>query len=544
MIPEFGENVARAYRDAAIAHWRNFTPGLRSEGHDTNSIPYSLNFAMAGLEIEARETDGFPTSLTEQEVRHALRYPVWELNGFPRWLEQIHRAYPELVLEAVFTELSWELASTKAKPLHYILHDLVYYAPWMHDDLAPLVLAWMKQNEIPNYDALGHCINILQSADADVEAVVELARSRISSNVATYQLATWHALWIDLDAERAIPAAEKWLANLSTKEGAFAAQLLVTRLMGTRRSSGAGTGDGRRDFRNAKDLKALCLLIHRHVRVEDDIMRAGKGVYSPELRDDAQDARNSLFDMLCGIRGKATYVALRELERDHPHAKYRPRMKELAYKRAVEDADLEPWSAKQVRDYDQHQAMTPSTHRQLFDLTVDRLNDLKAWVEHGNDSPYKTWRRVPEEIEMRNLVAGWLNERSSGRYTCAQENEFPNRQQPDILMQSPLVDSPVPIELKLLDKDWSGRKLCERLCNQLAGDYLREESAGCGVFLLVWQGRSAKRSWKVNGRRVALQDLPLALHEHWESVSDTFAGVALIKVILIDLTVRHERSGD
>ena len=32
LIPEFGESVARAFRDAAIAHWRTYRPTLRSEG--------------------------------------------------------------------------------------------------------------------------------------------------------------------------------------------------------------------------------------------------------------------------------------------------------------------------------------------------------------------------------------------------------------------------------------------------------------------------------------------------------------------------------
>ncbi len=59
LVAEFGEDVARAYRDAAISHWRNFTPGLRSEGHDTTSIPYLLIFAMAGLEIEAERSITF-----------------------------------------------------------------------------------------------------------------------------------------------------------------------------------------------------------------------------------------------------------------------------------------------------------------------------------------------------------------------------------------------------------------------------------------------------------------------------------------------------
>ena len=217
-------------------------------------------------------------------------------------------------------------------------------------------------------------------------------------------------------------------------------------------------------------------------------------------------------------------------------------MRKLAYKRAEQDADLEPWSAPQVRDYDQYQVTTPTTHRQLFDLTVDRLIDLKAWIERGNDSPYKTWQRASDETEMRNLVAGWLSNQSFGRYICAQENELPNRQRPDIWTQNSGVASPVPIELKLLDKKWSGPKLCERLRNQLVGDYLREETAGCGVMLLIWQGRSTRSRWQIGDRRVALTDLEEALESYWNSIASTFPGVVAIDVILIDLTVRDAKS--
>lgn len=541
LIPEFGEDVARAYRDAAISHWRNFTPGLRSEGHDTSSTPYSLIFAMAGLEIESSEIDNFPENLTEAEVRHALRYLVWELNGFPRWLEQVHRVYSKLVLDAILTELHWELAHTEAdQPMHYILHDLVHHAPWTHQYLVPSITAWIEQNEILNPDALRYCIHILLSGGADGEIVSKLAQSKIANNTEYEQLAAWYALWVDLDAKEGIPAAEKWLSGLSEEEASMQAQLFITRLMGTRRSS--NTGPGRGDFRDVKHLKALYVFMHRHIRAQDDIERAGKGVYSPELRDDAQDGRNALFNQLSEIPGKETFIALTELARDHPNANYRPWMQKLAYKRAEEDADLEPWSVQQVRDYDHHQARTPTTHRQLFDLTVDRLIDLKAWVERGNDSPYKTWQRADGETEMRNLVAGWLNGQSSGRYSCAQENELSNRQRPDIWTQNARVPSPVPIELKLLDKGWSGPQLCERLRNQLAGDYLREETAGCGIMLLIWQGQYTQSYWQIGGRPVALAGLDDALKSYWDSVANEFPGVIAIKVILIDLTVREAKS--
>ena len=541
LIPEFGEGVARAYRDAAMSHWRNYTPGLRSEGQDTRSIPYSLIFAMAGLEIEASEIDNFPANLTEAEVRHALRYLVWELNGFPGWIEQVHRVYPKLVLGSVLKELHWELAHTEAdQPLHYILHDLVYHAPWMHQHLVPAITAWIEKNDILNAGVLRYCIHILLSGDADRKTMSQLAQSKITKNKAKEQWAFWYALWVDLDAEKAIPAAEEWLSSLSVENASKEAQLFITTLMGSRRSSNIGSG--RSDYRNVKHLKALYVLMHQHIRAQDDIERAGKGVYSPGLRDDAQDGRNALFNELSAIPGKETYVALIGLSRDHPDTKCRPWMQRLAHKRAEEDADLEPWSAQQVRDYDQHQVRTPRTHRQLFDLTVDRLIDLKAWIERGNDSPYKTWQKADSESEMRNLVAGWLNGLSSGHYTCAQENEFPNRQRPDIWMQSSQVDSAVPIELKILDKGWSGPKLCERLRNQLAGDYLREETATCGVMLLIWQGHSTKSRWQIGDRRVALIDLEEALESYWCTIANNFPGVVAIDVILIDLSVRDPKS--
>lgn len=541
LIPDFGEYVARAYRDAAIFYWRNFTPGLRSEGYDTSSIPYALIFAMAGLEIEASEVDNFPTDLTETELRHALRYLAWELNGFPSWLEKLHRAYPKIVLDVVLIELHWELAHTEAgHHIHYILHDLVYYAPWMHHCLVPSIIAWMEQHEIVNSNTLHYCLYILLSGDADDETVSELARSKIASYAVKEQRAVWYALWVDLDAEKAISAAEEWLSSLSEDDASREAQLFITRLMGSRHS--LNTGPGRGSFRNVKHLQALYVLMHRHVRAKDDIERAGKGVYSPELRDDAQDCRDALFNQLSKIPGKETYIALTELAREHPDANYRPWMQKLAYERAEEDADLEPWSPQQVREYDQYQVRTPVTHRQLFDLTVDRLIDLKNWVERGNDSPYKTWQRADGETEMRNLVAGWLNHQSLGCYTCAQENEFPNRQRPDIWIQNARVSSAVPIELKLLDKGWSGPELCERLRNQLAGDYLREETAGCGVMLLVWQGCSVQKQWHIEERLAPLAELQDALQSYWNTIADSFPRVIKIEVILIDLTVRDMKS--
>lgn len=184
--------------------------------------------------------------------------------------------------------------------------------------------------------------------------------------------------------------------------------------------------------------------------------------------------------------------------------------------------------------------LNPETHRQLYELTVGRLYDLKNWLERGNDSPYQTWRRAKNETEMRNLIAGWLNQQRHSHYMTAQEPELANSQRMDICLQNTNVRSPMPIELKLLDKGWSGPKLCERLRNQLAGDYLREESAGHGVMLLVWQGRKPEKQWMINGRRFGLSKLAGALKLYWEDIAGEFPGIEDIDVIVIDLTVRAQ----
>lgn len=90
----------------------------------------------------------------------------------------------------------------------------------------------------------------------------------------------------------------------------------------------------------------------------------------------------------------------------------------------------------------------------------------------------------------------------------------------------------------MLDKSWSGPKLCERLGNQLAGDYLREADQGYGLMLLVWKGDRDDRCWDIGGGRVGISGIRDALKGHWEAVSHMYPNVAGVEVVLIDLTMR------
>src|SRR5262249_44926164 len=144
-----------------------------------------------------------------------------------------------------------------------------------------------------------------------------------------------------------------------------------------------------------------------------------------------------------------------------------------------------------------HRALenTPRTHRELFDLAALRFLDLKDELEHGDSSIADILiQGATQETQMRKFIVGWCRDRAQGRYTTPQEEEFADAKRADLRFHGVGFDAPVPIELKLADK-WSGKKLFERLENQLCGDYLRDNRSNRGLFVLVRRGEQA--TWKV-----------------------------------------------
>ncbi|MEN3159448.1 hypothetical protein ABC502_13800 [Alkalimonas sp. NCh-2] len=543
LVNDFGTEVAGAFRDSVMAFWRNFQPEVGSEGGDISTYPHALIFAMTGIEVEANEAPGFPDNLSSEEVAHALRFITWEINGFPSWFEKVFRAFPEQVCTTVWHELKWELDTAESdQSKHYILHDLVYYAPWIHNALGQPLLSYLNTAVLANIQCLRYCIRILINADLPQKDFLALAKKNATTYAPSKTQPLWYALWVSLDPESGTHAVKAWLQSKSNEDATVDAQWFAAALMGSRSSDSLFEHSKARW--NATHLKSLYVLMYQQIRVEDDINRVGKGVYSPELRDDAQDARDALFKKLTEFSGKETYIALCELAEQHPVVSYRSWMSQCAKSHVIRESDIQPWNEEDVYLLKTQQVLTPSSHEQLYKIGLLHLEELKHWLESGNDSSAPTFRRVTNENEMRAILARELRVICKKTYIVSEEQPLANAQRPDIWLQHQNVSSPVPIELKILDKKWSGPKLCERLRNQLVGDYLRETTAGCGIFLLVWQGEEDKKRWKVDGNIVGLERLSVALKQYWLSISMQFPNVSNIEVVVIDLTKRADVSAD
>ncbi len=411
---EHGDAVALAYRDGVVAFWRRYKPTLRSEGAPSNSTPVSVIFGLSGLEIEANENANWPRTLNEAEVELACRYASYELNGFPMWFPKLFEAHQGAVASFLLLEIQYELSIEKPDvETHYILSDVCWSGEWTWDAIAPKVYNILRDVEPENIENLRKLLTIVQGSAVTDEQIKSLACEKVSKVEPLRHAAHWFAVWVGVDPGAATTALNAHLETAVAEEDRTPfAMNFITNLWGWRRGQ---TNRVRQAFQTPTHLKSLYLLMHQYIMQKDDIDRAGGGVYSPELRDNAQDSRNGLFGLLNEIPGKDAFLALEEISKLHPEEAARPWFTYQVKRKAEQDADIAPWSPSQVLDFNNKLERTPTNHRDLADLAVMRLLDIKDDLENGDSSIAGILKAVSLETDMRKYVGRELREKAFGR---------------------------------------------------------------------------------------------------------------------------------
>lgn len=230
-------------------------------------------------------------------------------------------------------------------------------------------------------------------------------------------------------------------------------------------------------------------------------------------------------------------LALMEMEHAHPAIKSRPWMGFHAKTKATLDADFAPWMPNQVKEFNDARVATPANHRELWYFGVERLEDLKHELEHGDESIASILQGTDQETEFRKFIGGWLRGKAGGRYSVPPEEELADAKRPDLRFRGATFDGPVPVELKVAD-NWTGPHLFERMEVQLSGDYLRDAHSSRGIFLLIYIG--TKKSWDLpsGGKAESFEGMLTALRQHWSVISSQYANVEDLAIVGIDLTLR------
>lgn len=200
---------------------------------------------------------------------------------------------------------------------------------------------------------------------------------------------------------------------------------------------------------------------------------------------------------------------------------------------------MDAWTPEQVREFYDHQQRIPRNHRELFDITMNQLLDIKDDMENGDTSVARVLLGINQEEVMRNYFGHELERMSAGRYQISQEEELADEKRTDLRFHGVGISSPVPTELKIADKH-SGPTLFERFENQLSGDYLRDRRSSRGIFLLVNRGKERQRWQMPDGSMADFEHVVKALQDYWLLLSPKYPGVDELRVIGIDLSKRDQ----
>ena len=528
LIPDFGEKVARKFRDFCQDFWRHYSPSARPDNSEDTSP--ALRVGLSGLAMEADSSETWAARLTDRESELATRYALRELNGFPDWFPNLLQAKSESVRKALRKEIERECSAFPSDSL--LLHVLeklrsakMQMGKELRDDIIDILAT---KTDIPVNPLKSALALILKSEAPLPEAFQDTVAHHAEAVTSEQQKALWLSALFCLDAERALSVMEPWAHTGTKQDGEQRVSLIINHLWGDKFER---FNSGHSDYMRPDVLVRLLEIVHSSIRPEDDVQH--DGVYTPGPRDKAQSARDHLLNLLWGIPGKATYYDLIRLSDSRPLQHLKDHLRNLADSRAEADAGFSPWHPTQVAEFGRRAERSPETQKELFEIASSRLDDIKFDLEEGDDSEASLWRKADDELELRRVIADRLKHCSLNKYTIGSEEELADRSRTDIRLHNPKVEARIPIEIKIAGK-WSANELRERMENQLVGQYLRE--AQYGIFLLVNRDGEGDRGYWQPNKRLDFPALTQWLKDESKALLNEH--VQDIEVIGIDLTRR------
>lgn len=541
----FDKATADRLRLTLMEIWRGDSPTLPSERPESERGTYLLHWrlGLAGIYAEAEDSQ-WATSLNHEEAMLAARYAALELNALPPWIEGLIAAHPATVSETLGEELSWELHQPAGQSGHSMLLQSIHHAPTAVSVVfLPRLLAWL--------DASGDLVDTEANSSAMAErtqqvvgALIEhggpdvrsrllvLAKQRLDDDLPDALTFVWLWTLMRLDPVHGVTALEDRIRTVEPAKDSLAVTWL-----------GALFGDRHHqiDPRDASFRPELLLrllrLAFRHVRPEDDTRH--EDVFSPDARDNAQEARRGIWNALLAAKGEEGWSAKQEMAKDPLFSSLKDRILAVAEENWAQEIDSVILDEQQAAKLDRTYEAPATTNDAMFALMMDRLADLDDLLRR-DESPREAWAAITRERIMRRAIAYELRRAANGLYHVDQEAVTSEEKETDIRLRSTASNHEAVIELKLAEKGWSARDLRDAIGSQLVEKYLVTENRSTGC-LLVTLARD--RTWQHpdSGARIGLSELKTLLCEEAERVMDSRGRSVTLAVHILDL--RNPLSG-
>lgn len=497
----FGTDIAKRAAAAFQSFWRTTLPMLWSNraAAERSSTPWDWVYGLCGIAAEAM-SPGWATRLTPTEARAVAAFATVELNGFPSWLGELVAAHPCEVDATLGVELVSQLAMGTEHQHLPILQNLTYADTTVKQLLAPRLLAALTSwpSTFPDSD-VGQCrahhldqvLHVLHETSKGQDRIMIASEcdARFVDNSGGPLALVWLRGLFRLDFERGARVLEEGLNTIDDPVRVGRAIETLGALFGNRENVLIDIPD---PSSRAAVLGRLVRCVYSYVRNEDD--QEHEGVYEPNIRDNAENARNFLLSMLMETPGPYAHRIILELATEPDFAHFPDRLRIVARQRAASDAESAAYNASDLAALDARFELPPHDRDGMFSVMEDRLDDLSHDIAHDDFTDRRTLRTIKEESEIQRTLARRLKDMAKGAYTVTREDEVADLKRTDIRLASVRGDQKAVIEIKIADKRWSLNDLVLSLHNQLVGQYLRHQSCKAGCLLLTYDG--TKNYWE------------------------------------------------
>ena len=538
----FDAKTADRLRCTLMKVWRDDRPTLPSERpeDERNSFPVRWQLGLAGIFAEAEDPD-WASALCDDEARLAARYSLIQPNGLPQWIEALAKSHPDAFDQTLGNELSWELKQPPGAHDHsVVLQAIAYHGPeGVARKLVPRLEAWLGED--------GDRVIDTSNGNGIVERTRRVARliSRHGDEAAIEKLK--ETSLARLRHQLPFPLRVLWLSTLMRIDPPVGVELLEERLttIEPARRSEAVTwfaclfgdredviGLGGERF-TPRLLLRLVRLAFLHVRRVDDAEH--EGTYTPDARDDAEQARNSIVTALLNAKGDEGLGVKLEMAADPLCEHFKDRIVAMAEEAWAQEIDADALDERQAAELDQNGEAPVSTNETMFAVMQDRLLDLDELLLQDG-SPREAWAGMSDEKLMRREIARALGHAANSIYKVDQEAVTAEEKETDIRLLSTASAHEAVIELKLGDKH-SARALRDAIESQLVRKYMAAENRRAGALLVTL---AKARTWMHpdDHRKIDVGGLLGLLNNEADRVQVASGGTILVAVHFLDLRPR------
>lgn len=419
------------------------------------------------------------------------------------------------------------------------LQNISHAPPILASIFTPLLREWLKESVSSKANSnsshfeqnLGQALKILitNGNDADRQFVETISKEQLGLGLELRSACVWLSALFQVEPTTGVAVLEQGLNKIAPSKEGLAVEL-ISKVFNGDPIGGVNLGS---IASTPALLLRLVRLCYRHVRVQDDAHHIGS--FTPDLRDDAERARNLILGALLETTGIEGWAAKLEMAEDPLFAHFRDRAIALAQQKAAEEADNVTLAEADYIVLDETGESPPLTRDDMFALLRNRLDDIEDLLLQ-DASPRELWATIKVERLLRREIARELKDRSNLCYTVDQEGATADEKETDIRLRSTRSNQQGVIELKRADQR-PGTDLFVTLEEQLLKKYMAPEECRAGCLLITI---ARDRTWEhpITGKSIGFENLIEVLQKEAERLSENLGGAVKLMARGLDLRPR------